>query len=167
MAIATSCHYVGPPLSALTKKSYLIFTDSSAIDPIVQWPKPPLSSSTSQAVLDLIARVLDNAPTAQLFQVNITSDQALNGKDVFELTNGAQPGSILISASSGVAAAWGFNYYLKYVANSSCRIFSLFLSIFGYCLLCVCVNSLLVRQEYSAVRLSIDSSCITYSNSCE
>jgi hypothetical protein len=68
----------------------------------------------------LISRVLDGAPTAQLFQVSINPGLALNGKDVFELSNGSTPGSILISASSGVAAAWGFNYYLKYVADSSC-----------------------------------------------
>jgi hypothetical protein len=66
--------------------------------------------------------VLDGAPAAQLFQVSINADLALNGKDVFELSNGSTPGSILISASSGVAAAWGFNYYLKYVADSSCMI---------------------------------------------
>jgi hypothetical protein len=68
----------------------------------------------------LISRVLDGAPTAKLFQVSINASLSLNGKDVFELTNGSAPGSILISASSGVAAAWGFNYYLKYVALSSC-----------------------------------------------
>ena len=26
---------------------------------------------------------------------------------------------VLITANSGVAAAWGFNYYLKYYTNSS------------------------------------------------
>jgi len=66
--------------------------------------------------------VLDGAPIAQLVQVSINTNLALNGKDVFELSNGSTPGSILISASSGVAAAWGFNYYLKYVADSSCMI---------------------------------------------
>ena len=97
-------------------------TGCSAIDHVVRWPKPPPSSASSQAVADLIARVLDNAPTAGLFQINITADQETDGKDIFELSNGPQPGTILISASSGVAAAWGFNYYLKYVANSSCKI---------------------------------------------
>jgi len=77
----------------------------------------------------LISRVLDNAPTAKLFQVQINADLAVNGKDVFELLNGSTHGSILISASSGVAAAWGFNYYLKYVADSSCMIHCLVHSI--------------------------------------
>ena len=94
----------------------------SAIGDAVQWPKPPLSSTTPRAITDLIARVLDNAPAARLFHINITADQETDGKDAFELSNGQRPGTILISASSGVAAAWGFNYYLKYVANSSCKI---------------------------------------------
>jgi hypothetical protein len=68
----------------------------------------------------LISRVLDGASTAELFQLTINPDLEVNGKDVFQLSNGSAPGSILISASSGVAAAWGFNYYLKYFANSSC-----------------------------------------------
>jgi hypothetical protein len=88
----------------------------------VQWPKPVVSSSSAQAISDLISRVLDGAPSARLFQVSINADLAVNGKDVFQLSNGSAPGSISISASSGVAAAWGFNYYLKYVADSSCKI---------------------------------------------
>jgi alpha-N-acetylglucosaminidase len=88
----------------------------------VQWPKPVVSSSSAQAISDLISRVLDGAPSARLFQVSINADLAVNGKDVFQLSNGSTPGSISISASSGVAAAWGFNYYLKYVADSSCKI---------------------------------------------
>jgi len=53
----------------------------------------------------LISRVLDGAPAAQLFQISINPDLEVNGKDVFQLSNGSTPGSILISASSGVAAA--------------------------------------------------------------
>ncbi|CAF4019656.1 unnamed protein product, partial [Adineta steineri] len=87
----------------------------------VQWPKPITSSSSSsaQTISDLISRVLDNAPSAKLFQISIQADLAVNGKDVFVLSNGSTSGSIQISASTGVAAAWGFNYYLKYVADSS------------------------------------------------
>ncbi len=105
------------------------FKESYATRNVIRWPKPAVSASSTQAIADLISRVLDNAPTAKLFQVEITSDLAINGKDVFELLNGSTPGSILISASSGVAAAWGFNYYLKYVANSSCMIHCLVHSI--------------------------------------
>jgi hypothetical protein len=67
----------------------------------------------------LISRVLDNAPAVKLFEISINSSLSINGKDVFEINNGSQPGYISIAASSTVAAAWGFNYYLKYVANSS------------------------------------------------
>ena len=73
----------------------------------VQWPKPIASSSSAQAISDLISRVLDGAPSARLFQVSINPNLAVNGKDVFELSNGSAPGSISISASTGVAAAWG------------------------------------------------------------
>lgn len=64
---------------------------------------------------------MNNAPSAKLFQISIDENLAVNGKDVFKLSNGATPGTISISASTGVAAAMGFNYYLKYVAHSSCR----------------------------------------------
>ncbi len=89
----------------------------------VHWPKPIASSSSAQAISDLISRVLDGAPTASHFQISLNADLAVNGKDVFVLSNGLTPGSISISASTGVAAAMGFNYYLKYVAHSSGRIF--------------------------------------------
>ncbi|CAF4137444.1 unnamed protein product [Adineta steineri] len=87
----------------------------------IEWPKPIAysSSSSAQVISDLISRVLDNASSAKLFQVSIQPDLAVNGKDVFVLSNGSTSGSIKISASTGVAAAWGFNYYLKYVADSS------------------------------------------------
>lgn len=68
----------------------------------------------------MISRVLDGAPTADMFGVTITPDLAVNGKDVFELTNASTHGSIQITASSGIAAAMGFNYYYRYIANSSC-----------------------------------------------
>lgn len=86
------------------------------------WPKPDAPPSSPQAILALISRVLDGAPTAGLFQVSLNANLSVNGKDVFELSNGSAPGSIAITASSGVAAAMGFNYYLKYVADSSGRI---------------------------------------------
>ncbi|UJR34018.1 hypothetical protein I4U23_021432 [Adineta vaga] len=85
----------------------------------VQWPKPTTSSSSTKAIADLISRVLDGAPIARRFDLSINADLAVDGKDVFELSNSPDSGSITISASSGVAAAWGFNYYLKYVADSS------------------------------------------------
>lgn len=86
----------------------------------IRWPKLPLSPTTTQAITDLIARVLDSPSLAQLFQISINTSLAINDKDVFRINNGSTSGSILISASSGVAAATAFNYYLKYVTNSSC-----------------------------------------------
>ncbi len=103
--------------SDLCNTLYIFFEGSTAIE----WPKPVASPSAEKAISDLISRVLDGAPAAGLFQVSINADLAVNGKDVFELSNGSASGSILISASTGVAAAWGFNYYLKYVADSSCK----------------------------------------------
>ncbi len=129
----------------------------------IRWPKPVVSSSSTQAIADLISRVLDGAPTAKLFQVEVNPDLAMNGKDVFELLNGSTPGTILISASSGVAAAWGFNYYLKYVTNSSCMIhFNFTLSSHSYHMC-----SLLVRQKYSNFWFDIDSIIFIYSNCCK
>ncbi|CAF3670333.1 unnamed protein product [Rotaria sordida] len=99
----------------------LALHQSNAIANGIIWPKPIVSpASTSKAVSDLISRVLDDAPSANLFQISIKANLSINGKDVFELSNGSIPGSILISASTGVAAAWAFNYYLKYIADSSC-----------------------------------------------
>ncbi len=118
----------------------------------VQWPKPTASATSLQAISDLISRVLDGAPAAGLFQVSINADLAVNGKDVFELSNGTEPGTISITASSGVAAAWGFNYYLKYVADSSCRIqyeIEFEFNSFSY--------SLLVRKKYSNIWFEIIS----------
>ncbi|CAF1659115.1 unnamed protein product, partial [Adineta ricciae] len=85
----------------------------------VQWPKPIASPSQAQAITDLISRTLDGSSAAKRFEVVLNADLAVNGKDVFELSDGSTAGSVRISASTGVAAAWGFNYYLKYVANSS------------------------------------------------
>ncbi|CAF1542216.1 unnamed protein product, partial [Adineta steineri] len=69
----------------------LVLSRSNAI----QWPKPITysSSSSAQVISDLISRVLDNAPSAKLFQVSIQPDLAVNGKDVFVLSNGSTSGS--------------------------------------------------------------------------
>ncbi|CAF4119373.1 unnamed protein product, partial [Adineta steineri] len=105
----------------LKRKGLIGLDCSTSRSNAIEWPKPITSSSSSsaQVISDLISRVLDNTLSAKLFQVSIQSDLAVNGKDVFVLSNGSVSGSIQISASTGVAAAWGFNYYLKYVADSS------------------------------------------------
>lgn len=89
----------------------------------IQWPKPITSQSSAQAISALISRVLNGSSVAGLFHVSIDANLAVNGKDVFELSNGTTAGTISITASTGVAAAWGFNYYLKYVADSSGNIY--------------------------------------------
>ena len=105
--------------------------------------------------MDLIARVLDNAPSSKYFQVSIDESLAVNGKDVFKLSNGATPGTISISASTGVAAAMGFNYYLKYVAHSSGKMKNL---VFFCFVLLLNINfSLLVGKEYCQYLFEIDS----------
>ncbi|CAF3308418.1 unnamed protein product [Rotaria sp. Silwood2] len=114
--INKTCHLIN---KEKTVHALYYFEGCNAIANTIQWPKPIASSSTAQAISDLISRVLDGVPIARLFQVSINTNLAVNGKDIFELSNGSMSGSILISASSGVAAAWGFNYYLKYVADSS------------------------------------------------
>ena len=88
----------------------------------IQWPKPSASPElTAQAINNLIDRVLDHSPAAQLFQIQINPQLTVNDKEVFQLSNGSLAGTVMINASSGVAAAMGFNYYLKYVADSSCK----------------------------------------------
>ncbi|UJR13454.1 hypothetical protein I4U23_000468 [Adineta vaga] len=56
---------------------------------------------------------------AKRFEIVVNANLAVNGKDVFEIFNGSTSCSIRISASTSLAAAWGFNYYLKYVADGS------------------------------------------------
>jgi hypothetical protein len=120
----------------------------------------------------LIARVLDNAPSADLFEVSINPDLAVNGKDVFELKNGSQPDTVLISASSGVAAAWGFNYYLKYVANSSGIIYlSIYVVIHFLCIVYWSGKNIRIRgsvlyQPTSPIRIVANDLFRWYGNPC-
>lgn len=134
----------------------------------IQWPKPPISPiSTAQSIKDLINRVLDNAPSANLFEVQINPQLAVNDKDVFQLSNGASSGTVLISASSGVAAAMGFNYYLKYIGDSSCmyRMFTRFTFI-SCDNKCCFLHSLLVGKKYSTIQFITSTVTIDDSNHC-
>ena len=103
-------------LLLLFVRSVTSFEDSTLP---VQWPRGSLS--TPKAISALISRVLDQAPTTRLFEISIDANLTVNGKDLFILSPGSQSGSIAINGSSGVAAAMGFNYYLKYVAVGSGR----------------------------------------------
>ncbi|UJR13467.1 hypothetical protein I4U23_000481 [Adineta vaga] len=74
----------------------------------------PVLSCRNRPVL-----ILDGAAAAKPFEIVVNANLAVNGKDVFEIFNGSTACSIRISASTSVAVAWGFNYYLKYVADGS------------------------------------------------
>jgi alpha-N-acetylglucosaminidase len=71
------------------------------------------------AVLDLINRIVPEHSTDFLVKIDEflnPSDQLI---DTFELETINQNKKLLIKANSGVAAAWGFNYYLKFYCNST------------------------------------------------
>ncbi|XP_018579109.1 alpha-N-acetylglucosaminidase isoform X1 [Anoplophora glabripennis] len=76
--------------------------------------KPQANTSTqAQAVLDLIIR---NIPLrANEFAVQIDSNLGTEGKDTFSIKK--ENGTVNIIATTGVAAATGFQYYLKYYCN--------------------------------------------------
>ncbi|XP_039286739.1 alpha-N-acetylglucosaminidase isoform X2 [Nilaparvata lugens] len=74
------------------------------------------AETQQKAVEDLIKRLLPGA--AYLFKVNIDphlSDQI--GKDKFTVCKVANDIHVTISATTGVAAAWGFHHYLKYYCH--------------------------------------------------
>ena len=69
----------------------------------------------SQAVKALICRVLPTAKASR-FEIRVNSSMLSNdGKDIalIDATNG----TVTITASSGVAASWAFNHYIKYFCN--------------------------------------------------
>jgi hypothetical protein len=69
------------------------------------------------AVTDLIARTV--GAVAENIVVKIDEHLFESPLDTFALTMTASDTKLLISANSAVAAAWGFNHYMKYHANSS------------------------------------------------
>lgn len=69
------------------------------------------------AVKRLIGRIIDNSHDLADFVVKIDPDRFNTDLDTFELETIDE--KLKITANSPVAAAWGFNYYLKYYANSS------------------------------------------------
>lgn len=72
-----------------------------------------------KAVKSLIGRVTDNVHTLDDFVVEIDPSRIGNDLDTFSLEMIDDNSKLKITANSPVAAAWGFNYYLKYFANSS------------------------------------------------
>lgn len=94
-----------PPLLALAVIMILMVTHPSSV-----------SSSqrlASSAVLQLIGRVLPGRERE--FAVTIDSDA--NKLDTFEFYT-VNKTFLQISATTGVAAAWGFNHYLKYFCKA-------------------------------------------------
>ena len=73
-----------------------------------------------KAVKNLISRVIDNVHNIDDFVVEINpSAIGIQDLDTFILEMIDDDSKLKITANSPVAAAWGFNYYLKYYANSS------------------------------------------------
>ncbi|KAJ8919374.1 hypothetical protein NQ315_016467 [Exocentrus adspersus] len=72
------------------------------------------AQTQQQAVLDLINRTIPLRSAE--FSVEIQSNLTRQGKDTFAIKE--QSGIVHITASSGVAAATGFQYYLKYYCNA-------------------------------------------------
>jgi alpha-N-acetylglucosaminidase len=81
--------------------------------------RPRSNQEYESAVLDLISRLVPQYSDDFLVKI----DENLNEQDVlldtFELEMVNQNRKLLIKANTAVAAAWGFNYYLKYYCNSS------------------------------------------------
>ncbi|CAF1022348.1 unnamed protein product [Brachionus calyciflorus] len=71
------------------------------------------------AVKDLINRIIGNYHDVNDFIVIIDQSLHPNHLDTFELEMVENDEKLLIKANSGIAATWGFNYYLKYYTNSS------------------------------------------------
>ncbi|XP_064605833.1 alpha-N-acetylglucosaminidase-like [Liolophura sinensis] len=79
---------------------------------------PPLDAIRSQvspqdqavAVQGLIQRLIPSRATE--FQVSVDPSIGPANKDTFKLTS--QNGDVLVTGTSGVAAAWGLQHYLKY-----------------------------------------------------
>lgn len=84
-------------------------------------PNPLKLRDYEQSIKRLIGRVIDNAHDLNDFVVVIdpSAFESTGGLDSFTLEMIDHNRRLRITANSPVAAAWGFNYYLKYYANSS------------------------------------------------
>lgn len=71
------------------------------------------------AVLDLINRIVPEFTNDFLVKIDENLNTNDNLIDTFQLEMIQQNKKLLIKANTAVAAAWGFNYYLKYYCNSS------------------------------------------------
>ncbi|XP_022916641.2 alpha-N-acetylglucosaminidase [Onthophagus taurus] len=72
-------------------------------------------TTQSNAVLELIQRIIPDR--AEDFIVEVNPNLMLNGKELFHIES-VTSDKIKISGTTGVVAATGFNYYLKYYLNS-------------------------------------------------
>ncbi|KAF7987757.1 hypothetical protein HCN44_003620 [Aphidius gifuensis] len=78
--------------------------------------KPKSSADDQQkAAFNLIERIVKN--NSKLFSVIVDPTRSPEGKDKFTITKN-QLGQIQVLANSGVAAAWGFHYYIKNYCNA-------------------------------------------------
>ncbi|XP_063987434.1 alpha-N-acetylglucosaminidase isoform X2 [Diachasmimorpha longicaudata] len=69
----------------------------------------------AEAAADLISRIIGR--NSKLFVVSIDSTIGPEGRDTFKLLKSSL-GTLHITATTGVAAAWGFHFYLKHYCNA-------------------------------------------------
>ncbi len=81
--------------------------------------KTRINSQYETAVSDLIARIIGDKQDPSNFVIKINDKSSDYELDTFQLEMIDNDLRLQITANSPVAAAWGFNYYLKYFAQSS------------------------------------------------
>jgi alpha-N-acetylglucosaminidase len=67
------------------------------------------------AVQKLVKRLLKDK--ADLFHIKVDPSLARHGKDLVVVKKSEDDTKVYLKGSSGVAAAWGLNYYLRYFCN--------------------------------------------------
>ena len=81
--------------------------------------KTRTNSQYEAAVRDLITRIIGDKQDPSNFLIKINDKSSDYELDTFQLEMIDNDSRLQITANSPVAAAWGFNYYLKYFSQSS------------------------------------------------
>lgn len=79
-------------------------------------PKTP-APVQEKAVLDLITRLIGPTYASQFTVVIISNFRSQQDLDTFEYVTNGTDGKLVITATSGVAAALGFSHFLKYFCH--------------------------------------------------
>jgi hypothetical protein len=103
---------------ALTFNTVCKCNDSAHLLSIIN-RKTRINSQYETAVSDLIARIIGDKQDPSNFVIKINDKSSDYELDTFQLEMIDNDLRLQITANSPVAAAWGFNYYLKYFAQSS------------------------------------------------